>query len=195
MGACNQPAHPARKPLEPGATPEMHGDYAFFRDKKGEKEGTRTVLVMVDRKSAGICANVVPKKGVGGGFAVKQVHRDMRKFGHRHKITLRSDGEPAIKDLFEKVASMCAPETLLENSPVGDSRANGRAERAVQSVEKQVRALKLATEKNLGEFSVSHPCFAWLVNHAADVITKFRVHPDGSTSYERLGIGNIQGSC
>merc|ERR1712015_151748 len=100
QGACNMPAHPARKPLEPGATPEVHADYAFFRDRRGEKEKTRTVLVMVDRKSAGICANVVPKKGVGGGFAVKQVHRDIRKFGHRHKIVLRSDGEAAIKDLF-----------------------------------------------------------------------------------------------
>jgi hypothetical protein len=83
--------------LDPGATPELHGDYAFFRDRPGEKEKTRTVLVMADRKSAGVCANVVPKKGAGGGFAVKQVHRDIRKFGHRHKVTLRSDGEAAIK--------------------------------------------------------------------------------------------------
>ena len=79
MGACNLPAHPARKALDPGATPELHGDYAFFRDRPGEKDKTRTVLVMADRKSAGICANVVPKKGAGGGFAVKQVHRDIRK--------------------------------------------------------------------------------------------------------------------
>ena len=30
MGACNLPAHPARKALDPGATPELHGDYAFL---------------------------------------------------------------------------------------------------------------------------------------------------------------------
>ena len=135
MGACNLPAHPARKELDPGAVPEIHGDYAFFRDRPGEKDKTRTVLVAVDRKSAGICANVVPKNGAGGGFAVKQVHRDIRKFGHRHKTNLRSDGEPAIKSLFEKVACMRAQETFLENSPVGDSRANGRAGRAVQTIE------------------------------------------------------------
>ena len=164
----------------------MHGDYGFFRDRKGEKEKTRTVLVMVDRKSSGICAHVVPKKGAGGGFAVKQVHRDIRKFGHRHKITIRSDGEPAIKSLFEKVANMRAQETLLEQSPVGDSRANGRAERAVQTIEKQVRVLKLAVEESYGEISVMHPCFPWLVNHAADVLTKFKVHADGSTSYEKI---------
>ena len=76
---------------------------------------------------------------------------------------MRSDGEPAIKDLFEKVASQRASQTLLEQSPVGDSRANGRAERAVQTMEKQVRVLKLAIEKNFGKFSVSHAIFPWLV--------------------------------
>ena len=49
MGACNMPVHPARKDLDPGATPELHGDYAFFRDRPGEKDKTRTVLVMADR--------------------------------------------------------------------------------------------------------------------------------------------------
>ena len=107
------------------------------------------MLVMVDRKSSGICASVVPKKGVGGGFAVKQVHRDIRKFGHRHKITLRSDGEPAIKSLFEKVANIRAAETLLENSPVGDSQANGQIENGVQRIENQFRAIRLALEARL----------------------------------------------
>ena len=140
----------------------------------------------VDKNSGGTCATVVPKKGAGGGYAVKQVYRDIRKMGHRHKIILRSDGEPAIKSLFEKVANMRASETLLEQSPLGDSRANGRAERAVQSTEKQVGVLKLATETSLGGFSVMHPCFPWLVCHAADVMTKFKVHTDGSTSWEKL---------
>ena len=106
MGACNQPAHHTRQPMIDGAVAELHGDYGFFKDHKGEKEKTRTVLVFVDRKSSGFCANVVPKKGAGGGFAVKQAHRDIRKSGHRHKVTLRSDGEPAIKSLFEKIANM-----------------------------------------------------------------------------------------
>ena len=193
MGACNRPSHPARKALDPGAIPELHGDYAFFRDRPGEKDKTRTVLVMVDRKSSGVCANVVPKKGAGAGFAVKQVHRDIRKFGHRHKVTLRSDGEPAIKSLFEKVANMRAQETLLENSPVGDSRANGRAERAVQTIEKQVRVKKLSTEEGLGAFSVAHPCFPWLVIHAADVLAKYKVLPDGMTSYEKLKMREYSG--
>ena len=34
-------------------------------------------------------------------------------------------------------------ETAIENTAPGDSRANGYAERAVRSVEEQVRAIKL----------------------------------------------------
>ena len=76
--------------------------------------------------------------------------------------------------------------TVLENSPVGDSRANGRVERDVQEIEKQARILKIATEDVLGKFSVRHPAFAWLVIHAADVLTKFHPGADGATAYEKL---------
>ena len=55
-------------------------------------------------------------------------------------------------------------ETLLEQLPKGDSRANGRAKRAVQKLQKKVRTLKLATEQNFGvKLEVRHPAFAWLV--------------------------------
>ena len=72
MGACNLPAHPARPELAKDAVPEVHCDYAFFRDKRGDMEKTRTVLVVVDRKSGGLSANVVPKKG---GGAASQLSR------------------------------------------------------------------------------------------------------------------------
>lgn len=87
---------------------------------------------------------------------MKQVERDIRKFGVRGAMALRSDQEPAMIDLPEKVASFRAQETHLEQSPVGDSRANGLAERAVQSLEKQVGILKSSTEENLAAFSVTH---------------------------------------
>ena len=80
-------------------------------------------------------------------------------------------GENAIKDLSEKVASMRAGETIVETTPVGDSRANGRAEIAVQSVEKQVRVLKMGVDEGSGWMSIVHPACSWLPLHAADVLT------------------------
>ena len=185
-GAANAPAHRRRDPAPVDNIPELHSDYAFFRDRKGEKASTVTVLVTKDRKSKGVCAHVVPRKGIGGGFAVKQYVRDVKKFGYHHKIVIRTDGEPAIRDLVDKVAQLRASETVAEHTPPGDSRANGLAERAVQTIEKQARVLKLEMERRAGKFSVAHPIFPWLVSHAADVVTKFLVHEDGLTSYERI---------
>ena len=115
-GAANMPSHKARSPEPVGDVPGVHSDYAFFRKNKGEKENTATVLVLKDRKSKGICAHVVPKKGVGGGFVVKQFDRDIKKFGYGHKVMLRSDGEPAIKDLLQKVRDLRASETICEQT-------------------------------------------------------------------------------
>ena len=185
-GAANAPGHKARNPVEVGGTPEVHCDYAFFRDRAGDKENTVTVLVTKDRISSGVTADVVPKKGAGDGYAVKQLERNIKKYGNHGKIVLRSDGEVAIKDLLQRVAAMRASQTVLEHTPTGDSRANGRVERAVQQVEKQTRVLKLAVEEELGAFSVRHPAFTWLVMHAADVYNKFHVGADGRTAYERI---------
>ena len=80
-GAANAPSHFARNAEPLMDIPELHSDYGFFRDQKGDKQNTVTILVTRDRKSKGICANVVPKKGVGGGYAVKQYMRDGKKFG------------------------------------------------------------------------------------------------------------------
>ena len=53
----------------------MHVDYGFFKDRKGDLEGKVAVLVTKDRPSGGVCANVIPKKGTGGGDVVKQMNR------------------------------------------------------------------------------------------------------------------------
>ena len=129
---------------------------------------------------------MVPVKGIGGGFAVKQLNRNLKKFGYHSKIVMRSDGELANRDLLDKLSSMRSSETILESAPKGDSKANRRAERAVQSIEKQTRILKLATQGNLGSFGVEHACFPWLVMHSADVLNKFRVGAGGTTAYEKI---------
>ena len=53
-------------------------------------------------------------------------------------------------------------------------------------MEKQTRVPKIATEESLGKFSVKHPGFTWLVEHAADVLTKLNVGVDGMTAYEKI---------
>ena len=74
----------------------------------------------------------------------------------------------------------------MENSPVGDSRANGAAERALQAIAEQVRVIRRGLEQRLElRLSGKHPVTAWLVERAADLLSKYHVGDDGKTGYER----------
>ena len=67
---------------------------------------------------------------------------------------------------------------------MGESQSNGVAERAVKTITTQIRIMRLALQSRTGvNFSALHPVTAWLVNHCADIINKFRVSHDGKTSY------------
>ena len=44
-GACNAPAHKARAEAPLGEIPEIHCDYGFFKNKKGDKDNVVNVLV------------------------------------------------------------------------------------------------------------------------------------------------------
>ena len=89
-----------------------------------------------------------------------------------------------MKDLAKRRIS--AP-TVIEESKAYDSKSNGRAESTVRRVEEQVRIMILALEVAVKfELDVHHPVFAWLVEHAADIITKCAVGQDGRTLYEQI---------
>ena len=61
-----------------------------------------------------------------------------------------------------------------ESSPEGSSQSNGIAERAVQSVEGQVRTMKLALERRVScKIPVDHKIMTWMVESAADLLNKF----------------------
>lgn len=50
-----------------GNIPEVHADYSFFRDRKGDTTNTATVLMLKEMKKKVFAAHVVPKKGSGDG--------------------------------------------------------------------------------------------------------------------------------
>ena len=60
--------------------------------------------------------------------------------------------------------------TLLEMAPRGDSRGNGHAERAVRTVEENVRLQLAAFEQRTNiKMSVTDRMFAWVVEYAVDI--------------------------
>ena len=67
---------------------------------------------------------------------VQQCARDLERSGHYGQVTLKSDHQPAIVDVWKEIAHLRVSRgTLLEHSPVADSQSNGFIERGIRSVE------------------------------------------------------------
>ena len=164
----------------------MAYDYCFLRN--GPSEPCVPALVMKDKRTKMLTCHVVRGKGADQDWVVSQALRDLERLGHHGDLTLRSDGEPAIVDLLKEIAKGRGNRrTILEQSPMGDSSGNGFIERGVQSVEEMTRVLKLDLERRIGQrIEVTHCVFAWLVEHAVDLLNKFHVAADGKTAFERL---------
>ena len=75
---------------------------------------------------------------------------------------------------------------MKQNSPVASSQSNGLADKAIQEVEGHVRTLKIALEGRLKVSIPSEtPIMMWLIEHAGDLMNRFRVGEDGRTPRER----------
>ena len=91
---------------------------------------------------------------------------------------LRRTGESSVFEDYES-----AP----EYGAVGASPSNDTAERAVQTIEDQLRALKYPIESRIDTRVPSdHPVMRWLVEHPARLLNRFKVHGDGNTAYQSL---------
>ena len=69
---------------------------------------------------------------------------------------------------------------------MGDSRANGEVERAIKTVQGQVRALKSALDEHYKTgYHENHVLLPWLIAYASSLINKFTIGDDGKTAHER----------
>ena len=136
---------------------EVHMDYCFLRNKKGEEYAA--TLVLRDRRSKILSAHVVPNKGASVEWVIRQTLRDLEKFGHAGKVLIRSDGEPALVDLISEIANLRKGITLVEHTPPVDSEANGFIERGIQTVEEMVRVYTGFGKENLRAFRCFFECF------------------------------------
>ena len=181
---------PHRRKEDERGLPEIHMDFAFLgdRDKSGE---TRPCLVVREAATRMTMATMLPDK-TGDRFVVDRILAFLSEIGYFHgDVIAKSDQEPAMKRILDEVgkerAARGGGKWIVEHSPVGASQANGVAERAIQSVQGQVRVLKLAAEKKWGiEIPAEHPAIAWIVEYAAFLLNRFEVGHDGKTAYERL---------
>ena len=75
-------------------------------------------------EEATIAIEVVPMKGLSVSYCVTQLLKDIDKLGRKNMI-LKTDGEAASHGNQTEVQKKRCDETLLQKSPVRDSKANG----------------------------------------------------------------------
>ena len=128
---------------------EVHFDFMFVgqKDEPGE---TVTCLVVREALTKMTLAVVVPSKSTGS-FVVKRVIAFLDEVGcMHHEVIVKSDQETSISSLVGEIGRARAVggggKWIKEHSLVGSNAPNGLVERAIQSVQGQVRVLKLALE-------------------------------------------------
>ena len=145
------------------------------------------ILVAKDRWSGMVFAMAVERKGAADPHAVIKLTEWIDALGSM-KVAIRSDGEPAIKQVAAAVRDSRREGTVttLENSPPGDHASNGIAERAVGQIAGMVRTLKSELEHNArGVLETESRTWAWIVNYAACLINLDSVGGDGKSPFER----------
>ena len=183
---------------EPVVSPGISFDYMFL-------DGKSPTLVYRDKMSRSMFAHAVTQKGVGDGWILERIVDDLDSLGYG-RIVVKSDQEPAIKDLQKEVrqkrweelqmlmktikdrrgvgteVDLCSGGTVLENSPAGVSKSNGFIERSIQELEGQIRTVRAATEKLINmEIPRGHCLLAWMIEWCCTVINRCSKGEDGRT--------------
>merc|ERR1712194_129030 len=78
-------------------------------------------------------------------YNVEAVVSWLRDASYR-QVTIRTDGEPVLVALTDKVKAARGYETVLQRSPTRSSQSLGGAERAVRTIKEQLRTLRYQLE-------------------------------------------------
>ena len=107
---------------------------------------------------------------------------------HYGDVKVRMDQESALSDLFRAVGrARGSARTVLTHAARSDSKRNGQAEKDVQSIEEVVRTLFIDLEQICGEeLSVHDSFFPWLMEHACDLLNRYKVRKGSKTAWESL---------
>ena len=161
-------------------------DYAFIDHKDSEQKNG--IVVMKCHRTKYTFSHVVENKGSEAGMSetVNQLVRDIESLGYK-QVILQCDAENSIKDLRNTIIRKRIDETLYRDVAKGQSQSNGVVERGIQSIENQMRCIKLGLEKRIGcriqpDWDVMH----WIVELAGVHISRFEKGRDGMTPYRRL---------
>ena len=167
--------------------PIVSVDYMFMTKPKGDedRDAGMPTIVMVDRDSGHVSADMLPEKG-NFPNAVKRLSHNLQFLGYK-RLILKSDQEPAIINLKAALVRERPEDIMTEESPVNEHQANGQVERAVRIVQGQIRTMRGALQARINATVRSNwDICPWLVRHAAATISRFKRGEDGNTPHMRI---------
>ena len=183
---------PDRRILADATTPLGHhlllADYCCFKISLGVTDARgqfATALVVVDKDTGAAAAMSLLSKEATP-FATEFVVRFIDRCGLT-KVTLRTDGEPAMTSLADTVKDKREHGTILQQqqAPKHSSASKGAAERAHWEAQSQTRTMEsqIAGACQTVAINHTHPIFPWTVRHSGWLMTRFLVKATGMTAY------------
>ena len=128
-------------------------------------------------------ATVVTQKGITR-HALYELRQFVYETGRTYGV-VQTDQEPAILDLARALVKE-VPGLSMRASPAYHSQSLGTAERFHQSLHAQARTLRLHVHDRCNAVLLStHSVFPWMIRHAPWLLSRYLVHSEGLTSYQR----------
>ena len=141
-----------------------------------------TILLMKDRTSKALRAWPLKNKGISTDEPADLALEGITDLGYQHKIHIKVDNERPLVALREEIRKRAPVQMQVVEVPVGESQSNGCTENGVKLFKGLLRVLLLAFEARIGgKIGSEHPVLTWLVQHTANVATKYLVSSDGKT--------------
>ena len=165
-------------------------DYAYFNDeaKDGEPSTKHTPILVSKVRGGAIFSDMVLEKGTHW-YSVDRLVDHCLWLGEA-RLKLRSDGEPAVRALLEKVAEVLKTKGISvvpDLTPKGDSQAGGAQESGVQQFKNKARSLwHQACELHGVPAAPDHALLPWLTQYAGQLITRTHVYPDGRSGWSKV---------
>ena len=173
-----------------GVVPVVAMDLGFL--KRLEADRNIPFIVARDTKTKITFAHLLEGKSTTAepysAYVCTSLLNDLRFLDYK-KVILKSDQERSMKALQERIRQMRTAsneQTLVENSPVGESQSNGFVEEAIKDVEEMVGTLLISLEEKIdGRLPQESPIIAWCIEYAATLLNYFKEGKDGKTPLER----------
>ena len=156
-----------------------------------EKASENPLMVMIDEQHGNRYMRAVGKKGLGEGnemdWLIKDMHEELKSWGHpggqNNELILKSDGEPAIVAVRERLSRYHGGKITPEQPPKGESSSNGKVEEAGKTIRSLAQVFKDMIESKIGEqIQSDYVIMLWLIRWVAMLYSRFKIGKDGKTS-------------